>query len=303
MGDAAVAGGREVRIGVFLPQIRMPFATLLERALAAEELGFHSVWLIDHLVVSGAPEYDILEGWTAATALAARTERIRFGHMVLCASFRAPAVLAKMAATLDVISDGRLELGLGWGSMPAELGMFGLADEPPARRAARLRETLEILDLMFRGEPFDYDGELYRLRGAIGRPRPVQERIPIHIGGSGRELTLPLVYRYADWWNCPSYAVDRLDELLPEARTVRVSVQHPVALVHTAAERDSVLSTAERRFGWWGGLVAGTPDEVAAVLRREVDAGVEMFVLQFSDFGSPVTQRLFAAEVLPALLV
>ena len=162
-----------------------------------------------------------MEGWTVATALAARTSTIRFGHLVLCDPFRHPVLLAKMAATLDVISGGRLELGIGWGSVPDELRAYGFGPEPPAVRAAKLRETLEILDLMFAGEAFDYDGTHFQLERAIGRPVPAQSRVPVHIGGGGPKLTMPLVERFADWWNCPGYALDRIDELRPLAGNAR----------------------------------------------------------------------------------
>src|SRR5882757_9615416 len=106
--------------GLYLPQLRMSFDRIVERTLAAEAAGFDSVWLMDHLVAPRAPEVDTFEGWTIATALAARTSTIRIGHLVLCDPFRHPVLLAKMAATFDVISNGRLELGIGWGSVPDE---------------------------------------------------------------------------------------------------------------------------------------------------------------------------------------
>ncbi len=288
--------------GLFLPQLRMSFATILERTLAAEAAGFDSVWLMDHLAAPAADELDTFEGWTLAAALAARTTSIRIGHLVTCDPFRHPALLAKMAATVDSISDGRLELGLGWGSVPDELARFGIGGGSPGERAARLGESLEILDLMFSGERFDYAGDSFTLRGAIGRPVPVQQpRPPLHIGGAGPRLTMPLVRRHADWWNCPSYAIDRLDELLPLAGAARVSTQHPVALAGNAAERDEVVALGERRFGGWGGLVGGTPSEVVDALGREVTAGVEGFIVQLTDFGRPDTIGRFMQEVAPHL--
>lgn len=287
--------------GVYLPQIRIDFEELCDRVLAAEAAGFDSVWLMDHLAAPLAPEIDTYEGWTIAAALAARTSRIRIGHLVLCDPFRHPALLAKMAATLDVVSQGRLELGIGWGSVPAELQAYGFGAEPPARRAARLRETLEILDAMFTGEPFDHIGEHYELRGARGRPVPVQPRIPVHIGGGGARLTMPLVRDHADWWNCPGYALDRLAELAPLAGAAGVSVQHPIGLAHGPEDRDEVAATTRRRFGSWGGVVTGTADEVAAALTSEVERGVGGFVCQFSDFGRPATLARFMAEVAPAV--
>jgi alkanesulfonate monooxygenase SsuD/methylene tetrahydromethanopterin reductase-like flavin-dependent oxidoreductase (luciferase family) len=287
--------------GLYLPQIRMSFDRILERTLAAEAAGFDSVWLMDHFAAPMAPEVDTFEGWTIATALAARTSTIRIGHLVLCDPFRHPVLLAKTAASFDVISDGRLELGIGWGSVPAELATFGFGPEPAATRAARLRETLEIVELMFAGEPFDFTGDHFTLRGATGRPIPVQARVPVHIGGGGPKLTMPLVERFADWWNCPGYALDRLDELRPLAGDARISVQHPIGLAMNTEARDETIATVERRFGSWGGVVAGTAPEVAATLAREVECGVEGFVCQFSDFGTPETIEHFMREVAPAL--
>ena len=288
--------------GLFLPQLRMTFPTILERTLAAEAAGFDSVWLMDHLTAPMAPEVDTFEGWTTAAALAARTSTIRIGHLVTCDPFRHPALLAKMATTVDSISDGRLELGIGWGSVPDELVAYGMGAAPAAERAARLRESLEVIDLMFLGERFDYRGVHHTLTGAIGRPVPVQTpHPPIHIGGAGRRLTMPIVRDHADWWNCPSYAIDRLDELRPLAGTARISTQHPVALARTDAERADVVATGERRFGGWGGLVSGTSPEVADTLAAEVASGVEGFVLQFTDFGRPETVEHFMATVAPEL--
>jgi alkanesulfonate monooxygenase SsuD/methylene tetrahydromethanopterin reductase-like flavin-dependent oxidoreductase (luciferase family) len=287
--------------GLYLPQIRMSFDRILERTLAAEAAGFDSVWLMDHLAAPMAPEIDTFEGWTVATALAARTTTIRIGHLVLCDPFRHPVLLAKMAATLDVISNGRLELGIGWGSVPDELRTFGFGPEPAATRAARLRETLEIVELMFSGEPFDYTGEHFTLRGATGRPVPAQARVPVHIGGGGPKLTMPLVERFADWWNCPGYALDRLDELRPLAGRARVSVQHPIGLAASSADRDETVATVQRRFGTWGGVVAGTAGEVAAALAAEAVRGVDGFVCQFSDFATPGTIERFMRDVVPAM--
>lgn len=290
-----------VWFGVFLPQLRMSFDTILERTRAAEAAGFDSVWLMDHLAAPVAPEWDTLEGWTLAAGLATRTSRIRLGHLVTCDPFRHPAVLAKMAATVDALSSGRLELGIGWGSVDEELRTFGIQAGAAPGRAARLRETLEILPRMFAGEPFDYSGTHFRLEGAQGRPVPVQSRIPVHVGGAGPKLTMPLVRDFADWWNCPSYAADRLAELRPLAGRARVSVQHPVGLAAGAGDRDEVGEIVARRFGSWGGVVTGTPTEVADALVADVQVGARGFVLQFHDFGTPSTFERFMGDVAPAV--
>ncbi|MFQ5513422.1 MAG: LLM class flavin-dependent oxidoreductase [Myxococcota bacterium] len=291
----------KLRFGVFLPQVRICFDALLERVLAAEALGFDSIWLIDHLATPGLPDSDCLEAWTVASVLAARTSRIRIGHLVLCDGFRHPALLAKMTATLDVLSGGRLELGLGWGSVVDELRAFGLRDEPAAVRAARLEETLEILRRLWLGERVSYEGPFHRLENAVARPRPLQQPIPIHIGGAGRHRTLPLVARLADWWNCPSYAAERLEELLPLVGDARISVQHPIALVSDPREREAIESTARRRFDAWGGLLVGEAEELAEALTREAALGVELFVLQMSDYGEPATLERFMRDVVPRI--
>ena len=155
---------------------------------------------------------------------------------------------------------------------------------------------------MFAGERFDYNGEHFTLRGAIGRPRPTQTpRPPVHIGGAGPQLTMPIVRDHADWWNCPSYAIHRLDELIPQIGPARISTQHPVALVPDDASRDEVVSVGERRFSAWGGLIAGTAAEVSEALAAEVAQGVEGFVIPFTDFGRPETIDHFMAAVAPSL--
>jgi alkanesulfonate monooxygenase SsuD/methylene tetrahydromethanopterin reductase-like flavin-dependent oxidoreductase (luciferase family) len=287
--------------GVFFPQLRMSFPTIEARVLAAEAAGFRSAWFMDHLAAPAAPDVDTFEGWVLAAAIAARTSTIRLGHLVTCDPFRHPAVLAKMAATLDVISEGRLDLGIGWGSVEAELRAFGVTADAPARRAARLRESLLVMRRMFRGERFDFDGDFFVLRDAIGRPVPLQQPLPIHIGGGGERLTMPLVREFAHSWNCPSYAVERFAELRELAAPARVTMQRPIGLAPTAAAREDVAELAGRRFGAWGGLVTGTADEVAMVLRDDVARGVEGFILQFHDFGTPATLELFMRDVAPAV--
>ncbi|MCU1457735.1 MAG: class flavin-dependent oxidoreductase [Actinomycetia bacterium] len=285
--------------GVFLPQMRMSWTTMLDRVVDAESVGFDSAWLMDHMCPPGAPDHPTFDGWALAAALAARTSSIRLGHLVTCDAFRHPAVLAKMVATIDLISDGRLDLGIGWGSVPAELKTYGMYAGPAAARASRLRESLEVMQLMFSGERFDYSGEHFTLDQAIGLPRPAQAHVPVHIGGTGEKLTMPLVREYADWWNCPTYGVANLAELRELAGGARCSVQHPIALAPDEASRADVMDKAQRRFGTWGGLIAGTSNEVADALAAEVAAGVEGFVLQFTDFGQPETLARFMAEVAP----
>jgi alkanesulfonate monooxygenase SsuD/methylene tetrahydromethanopterin reductase-like flavin-dependent oxidoreductase (luciferase family) len=289
--------------GVHVPQFRTDVPTMVERVRAAEEAGFDGFWLMDHLATPGAPQVDTLESWTLLTALAGATSRIRLGHLVGCNPFRHPALLAKMAATLDRISGGRLDLGLGWGSVEEELEAFGFGGATRRERSEALGEALQVVEAMFTGEPFDHDGRYYRLRGACGRPRPVHGRIPVHIGGGGATLTMPLVARHADWWNCVGSARHRLEELAALRGRARISAQYAVGLAAGAGDRERVAAEVARRMPpeAWGAPLIGTPDELAEALRAEQARGVEMFVLRFSDLGSPETLRLFMREVAPAL--
>lgn len=281
--------------------MRMDFPRLIERARAAEEAGFAGVALMDHLAPPMLADSDSFDSIATAAALLAATSRIHVGHLVLCASFRHPAVLAKEVTTLDHLSGGRFELGLGWGSAPAELARFGLPDENNATRSARLAEYLQVLDLLFSGEEVNYDGRFLQLRGARQLPTPLAGKVPLILGGGGRKLTMPLVARHADWWNCPAYALDNLDELRPLAGTARLSTQHPVGLAPDLAALDDVTAVAQRRFGGWGGLVTGTPEQVAGHFADLAKTGVQRFYLQFTDFGTVETINLFAREVMPAL--
>jgi len=287
---------------VYLPQMRMSFSTIAERARAAEAAGFDGVALMDHLAPPGLTSADMYDAMTAAAAVAAGTERLKVGHLVLCGSFRHPCVLAKEVVSLDHLSGGRFELGLGWGSVPGELERFGLVPEDAATRAARLGESLDVLAALFTGEEVDYEGTFYTLRGARQSPRPLAGRVPVVIGGGGPKLTMPLVARYADWWNCPSYAFGRLQELRPLAGTARVSTQHPVGLAAGPGDVGRVAEVARRRFGSWGGLITGTAERVAQELTGLAGSGVGRFYLQFSDFAAPETLARFGAEVIPAVI-
>lgn len=307
VGSAVAASRDGVWFGLSLPQLDKSFELILERTRRAETVGFRSVWLNDHLQPTFELGYDgllnSLESWTLATALAARTETIRLGHAVLCDPFRHPALLARMAATLDVISGGRLDLGLGWGSITEELVRYGFESRTAQERSARLRETLEILDLMFRCEPFDYTSEHYRLVDAVGSPRPVQLKIPIFIGGRGPKLTLPLVREFADWWNVPASHSAGVAPLPIDERSdighARIAAMQLVALGHNKASAEVAKARfAERAPGRSTQILAGPAEAVASALAEEVRLGVEGFIVSFHDDGEE-TLEMFMEEVAP----
>jgi len=203
-----------MRFGLALPHYDTSLAGLQatwegirDAALTAERSGFHSVWVSDHLFLDwgkyGGREdaRGSFECWTTLSALAAVTERVRLGSLTLCNDFRNPALLAKMAATLDQLSNGRLDLGLGAGWYEPEYAAAGLDFDKPATRIKRLRESAEIIGRLLEGEVLDYEGTYYRTDGAICRPGPVQgPRPPIWIGGKG-DFLLDAVAKVADGWN------------------------------------------------------------------------------------------------------
>lgn len=208
-------------IGVYLPQMGFTYEQILHRTRRCEQLGIDSVWLYDHLYGPGVPDYPSLEAWTLATALLAHTERIDIGHMVLCNQFRHPAVLAKMATTLDHISAGRLQLGIGSGSIEDEHNRAGLDWGTFRDRSERLGETLEILHQAFANEVIDFTGRHFTVRDMPIKPGPTrQPRPPIVVGGVGEKYTLPLVARYADVWNVPTYALGELEHKASVLRSI-----------------------------------------------------------------------------------
>jgi alkanesulfonate monooxygenase SsuD/methylene tetrahydromethanopterin reductase-like flavin-dependent oxidoreductase (luciferase family) len=274
---------------LFLPQVRLEISDIVERARAAEGAGFDGIALIDHLEPPGAPHQGIWEAMTVATWVAAHTERLRIGHLVLCDGFRQPAVLAKEAVTLAAASGNRFELGLGWGSWPQEFGRFGLenGDDAPAR-VARLDQSIASIR-QYWGEG---DAE-----GIIQQPRP-EQRIPLVLGGTGKK-TMELVRRYADWWNVPSHQLDRLPALLPTVGDVRVSLQQMVGFVGRGADREEVTTVSTRRFGHLGsGLVCGDAAELVEHFAGLSAQGVERFYVWFADFAKPATLAEFAKDVI-----
>ncbi|MFZ4518125.1 MAG: LLM class flavin-dependent oxidoreductase [Microthrixaceae bacterium] len=285
---------------VFLPQMRLSLDDLVARARAAERAGLDGIALMDHLAPPMAEDKPMWEAMTAATWLAARTERLTVGHLVLCDAFRHPAVLARQVVTLDHASGGRFELGLGSGSVPDELDTFGLEAGTARGRVEQLGRTLELLEALWSGEPLadDVAAATGCRPGALQLPVPTR-RIPVTIGGTGPR-TMALVARFADWWNLPVHQLDRLEELRPAAGSARVSVQVGITFVPAGADRDAVVGMAEQRFGWMrrSTRLVGGAGELTEQLAALEDRGVERVYGWFTDFAPPATLEAFGAEVL-----
>jgi len=192
-----------IPVGVQLPEVErdVRWPEYLAMARAAEESEFESIWLGDHLLYrdDGREERGPWEAWTLLAALAAATERVRVGPLVACASFHPPGLLAKMAATVDEVSSGRLVLGLGAGWNEIEYRAFGL---PYDHRVSRFEESFEIVRRMLAGERVTFDGRFWQAEEAVLLPRPAQ-RIPLMVGSNGPrmlEITLPHVDAWNTWY-------------------------------------------------------------------------------------------------------
>jgi alkanesulfonate monooxygenase SsuD/methylene tetrahydromethanopterin reductase-like flavin-dependent oxidoreductase (luciferase family) len=283
---------------LFLPQMRLSFPDLVARARAAEAAGFAGITGMDHLVPPLAADQPMYEAVVTSTWIAAHTERLRVGSLVLCDAFRHPAMLAREAVSVDHASGGRYELGIGWGSVAEELTTFGVGSARPRDRVRRLRETLEVLRALWAGESVDYDGEFHHLRGARQEPRPLGH-IPIVVGGAGPK-TLALVAEFADWWNLHVGEVDRLEELRPQVGDARVSIQDVVALVPDEGRREAVTALATRRFGRMGPTV-GDAAELVDHYGRLAERGVERVYVWFADFAPPDTLAAFGEGVIAPL--
>lgn len=277
-----------MRFGLALPHYDTSLAGrpatwegIRDAALTAERSGFHSVWVSDHLFLDWgkyggrADSEGSFECWTTMSALAAVTEKVRLGSLTLCNDFRNPAILAKMAASLDLLSGGRLDLGMGAGWYQPEYEAAGIPFDRPATRIRRLREAAEIVARLLEGDVLDYSGRYYATEGALCRPGPHQKpRPPIWIGGKG-DLLLDTVAKVADGWNWSW--LGSMD-----------TYKDRRAAAERACERnDRDLETLRRSVGVY--LLAGTDD--ADVRRRfeRLVSGTPAGVLQGPNGGGAVS--------------
>ncbi|HEX4558066.1 MAG TPA: LLM class flavin-dependent oxidoreductase [Mycobacterium sp.] len=274
---------------LFLPQVRLSTADITERARHAEASGFDGMAFIDHLEAPGLPGESIWEAMAIATWVAANTERLRIGHLVLCDAFRHPAVLAKQAVTLSDASQGRFDLGLGSGSWPAEFTRFDVGQQDPVARVEQLGRDLALIR--------QYWGDSADEAGAVQLPKRTHP-IPLVLGGSGRRM-MELVRNYADWWNLQANHIDRLPKLAPDAGSARVSVQQMIGFVRSGSDPNTVREVSSRRFGNLGsGLVCGNADELIGHFAGLAAQQVERFYVWFADFAAPDSLHEFGESVI-----
>ena len=263
-----------MKVGIIVPQgwtgeydgwdPAQAWARTVAVAHGAEAFGFDSIWMFDHVQTEPVPTDEItFEAFVGLTALAAETARVRLGHLVLCAGYRNPALAAKMISTLDVISGGRAELGLGAGWKEDEYVAYGFGFPPVRTRMEMLEDALEIATRMLGGGRATYEGPAARVRDAINVPRGLQQpRIPILVGGNGPNRTWRLAARFADELN--------LDWLGPE----EVGAARPV--IESRCEelgRDPATLRLSVNIGREDTMTEG--DVRVDLLRRYADAGVD----------------------------
>jgi F420-dependent oxidoreductase-like protein len=302
-----------LNFGIAVAQ-HQPLAEIRRGWRDAEELGFDSGWVYDHFIGTPNVAEPFFEGWTLLTALLAEHSRIRGGTLVLGNSYRYPALLAKMAATLDVASEGRFEFGLGAGWYDGEYRALGIPFERPAVRLGALEEAVRVIRGLWTDDRSEFEGRYYRLQDAPCNPKPIQRpHPPIWVGGRGEQLTLRVVARAADGWNVPLMPIEAyrhkagvLDRHCAEAGrdpgTVRRSTGF--ALIVRITEADVV---AERRRREGLGVqefrreIAGTPEQVTAALLPYLEAGVDTLLIEGYAPLDREGQELFIREVAPAL--
>jgi probable F420-dependent oxidoreductase len=250
----------------------------------AEALGLQSVWVCDHFVSSppGQPVEGIHEGWTILSALAAATSRVELGQLVMCTSFRNPALLAKMAATADTVSGGRLTLGLGAGWDEAEFEAFGY---PTDHRAGRFEEAVRIIHPLLNGERVTFAGRYHEVADAVLMPPP-DRQIPILIAGKGPRV-LRLTARYADAWNTAwfGHPDDRLRQGLADLdAALAAEARDPATLRRTVGVRVQDGETGSRDAA---GLAAGRADELARAIESYDALGFDDVIVGLE----PMTER------------
>jgi len=277
-------------------------------AQTAEETGFASVWLVDHFHTIPRPSQEAtFECWTTTAALARDTKRVRVGQMVTCAGYRNPALLAKMASTVDVLSHGRLNFGIGAGWYKHEYRGYGYNYPEAPERLRRLREAVQVILAMWTEEEAVFEGAYYQIHGAINRPRGVQQpHIPLLIGGGGEQVTLKLVAQYGDACNVSGdletiahkFGVlkQHCETVGREYATIRRTMTCLCAIGETESQAQARIPVALLDHPVARGALIGSPDTIRERLAELEAVGVQEVILWFPDAIELDPLRLFASE-------
>lgn len=287
---AAATPTGKVRFGIQTPPQHVTYSDLVSVWQEADELGFDSAFAFDHFIpIYSDATGPCLEGWTLLSALAAQTKRIRVGLLVTSNTYRYPAVLAKMAATVDHVSQGRLILGIGAGWFELEHKAYGIPFSTNGGRAKRLDESLEVIKLLFTQEKSTYTGKYYQLKDAPFQPKTVQKpHPPILIGGQGPKLILPVIARHANIWHL------RVREVEPEQVKKLCTTFDGIC---RKVSRDP--AEIERAISLRSDQLAGTTEELRRQIQTLSDIGIRHFTISLAPTDRKLLSR-FAKEVMPA---
>jgi F420-dependent oxidoreductase-like protein len=311
--------------GAFVPQgwklelagvgdAKAQWAKAVEMAQQAEALGYDSIWVYDHVHNVPRPSNEsVFECWTMIAALSQVTTRIRLGQMVGCASYRNPALLAKITSTIDVLSGGRLDWGIGAGWYSTEYEAYGYEFPSNKDRIRGLRETVEIVKLLWSEPEATYEGRIYSVTGAQCDPKPLQDpHPPIWIGGGGEQLTLRVVARHADRSNFggkPEEFAHKCDVLKEHCVAVgrdydEITKTWSPDLFLRETEDELRAADPQSQWGepfesWRAGNLVGTPEQVAEKLQTYVGLGLGGVVPWCRDYPDDTSLRLFAEKVMP----
>ncbi len=306
-----------IRFSIQTPLEGATFEALARHWQAAERLGYDSVWLDDHFYgVITPPSDDSLECWTLMAALARETSTIRFGTLVGCNNYRHPPLIAKMAASVDHISNGRLEFGLGAGWYEREYAAYGYDFPAIGTRLRQLEESLHICKLMWTEERATFAGQHYRVDKAWCNPKPLQKpHPPIMIGGGGERVLLRIVAQYADRWNFGG-SVKEFQVKLPILAAHCRAVGRDFNVIEKSWFGNILIEASERRLQerlakraarlgaaadqLEDSMICGTPETVIARIKQYTAIGVTHFIGMFGRVDRLGATELFAREVLPA---
>ncbi len=291
------------------PGSATPWEDLLEECLHVEETGWDGIWIADHFMPNREDNLGpTQECWSLLAALAARVPRVRLGSLVTGNTYRNPGVLAKQVAQVDIVSGGRVVLGIGAGWQQNEHEAYDVPFYTVPERLGRLRESVQIIRSLFDNDRTTFEGRYYHFRNAPLAPKPVQAYLPILIGGGGEKVTLRIAARYADEWNTwgtpdvlahKCQVLDQHCEAVGrDPKTIKRSAQAMVLL----SDDPSVL---DRPRGPGFPVLAGNAGQIKEQMQAYVDAGVDEFIVPDFNLGRTVPERKaaydrFIHEVAPA---
>lgn len=299
----------KIQFGISLPSgsrdkgLRGEYIANLQKALDVTSGHFDSAWFVDHMQFD---DTDLMEGWTAISYLSGLNPQFTWGNAVICQSFRNPALLGKMAATLQYMSGGRFILGIGAGWKEDEYKAYGYEFPSPGERVEQLDETLQIIRALWTEERATFHGKYYNIEEAWCEPKP--DPLPIVMVGGSKPKMLRLVARHADWWNVSWTPIDDYREQVVECERACADVGREVASLRrtwfggcaVGRTEEEVLKLTQGRIKA-GDAFVGTPAQVIEQMRPFVDLGVDYFMLGCGGFPDLTTVELLRDEVLPAL--